>query len=107
MAEAEGYKQEVVDRASGDAARFDQLITEYRKAPAVTRSRLYYETMESVLGKTSKVVVDGNNNQMLYLPLDKLMQQNTTPAAAPAPAPTPEPVPSVRSRGGNNQETRS
>jgi membrane protease subunit HflK len=107
MAEAEGYKQEVVDRASGDAARFDQLITEYRKAPAVTRSRLYYETMESVLGKTSKVVVDGNNNQMLYLPLDKLMQQNNTPAATPAPAPTPEPTPAVRSRGGNNQETRS
>lgn len=106
IAEAEGYKQEVVDRASGDAARFDQLIAEYRKAPAVTRSRLYYETMESVLGKTSKVVVDGNNNQMLYLPLDKLMQQNT-PAATPAPAPAPEPAPAVRSRGGNSQETRS
>ena len=106
LAEAEGYKLEVVDRATGDAARFDQLITEYRKAPAVTRSRLYYETMESVLGKTSKVVVDGNNNQMLYLPLDKLMQQNT-PAVTPAPAPTPEPAPSVRSRGGNSQETRS
>lgn len=106
LAEAEGYKMEVVDRATGDAARFDQLITEYRKAPAVTRSRLYYETMESVLGKTSKVVVDGNNNQMLYLPLDKLMQQNT-PAATPAPAPAPEPAPPVRSRGGNSQETRS
>jgi membrane protease subunit HflK len=62
--------------------------------------------MESVLGKTSKVVVDGNNNQMLYLPLDKLMQQNT-PAATPAPAPAPEPAPPVRSRGGNSQETRS
>ena len=106
LAEAEGYKLEVVDRATGDAARFDQLIAEYRKAPAVTRSRLYYETMESVLGKTSKVVVDGNNNQMLYLPLDKLMQQNT-PAATPAPAPAPEPAPPVRSRGGNSQETRS
>lgn len=108
LAEAEGYKQEVVDRARGDAARFDQLVTEYRKAPAVTRSRLYYETMESVLGKTSKVVVDGNNNQMLYLPLDKLMQ-HSSPAVtpAPAPAPTPEPAPSVRSRGGNSQETRS
>jgi len=80
LAEAEGYKMEVVDRATGDAARFDQLITEYRKAPAVTRSRLYYETMESVLGKTSKVVVDGNNNQMLYLPLDKLMQNVVVPA---------------------------
>ena len=107
MAEAEGYKLEVVDRASGDASRFDQLIAEYRKAPGVTRSRLYYETMESVLSKTSKVVVDGNNNQMLYLPLDKMIPQ--TPAAtAPTPvAPVAEPTPSVRTRGGSNQETRS
>ena len=108
LAEAEGYKLEVVDRATGDASRFDQLITEYRKAPAVTRSRLYYETMESVLAKTSKVVVEGNNNQMLYLPLDKMIPQTTPPATlAPAATPSSEPAPSVRSRSGNSQENRS
>lgn len=108
LAEAEGYKLEVVDRATGDASRFDQLITEYRKAPAVTRSRLYYETMESVLAKTSKVVVEGNNNQMLYLPLDKMIPQTTPPAAlTPAATPSNEPAPSVRSRSGSSQENRS
>ncbi len=106
MAEAEGYKLEVVDRARGDASRFDQLITEYRKAPAVTRSRLYYETMESVLGKTSKIVVDGKSNQMLYLPLDKMIPAATTPPATPATAPAaPESAPSARNP--RSQENRS
>lgn len=103
LAEAEGYKQEVVDRATGDAARFDRLVTEYRKAPAVTRSRLYYETMESVLGKTSKIVVDGNNNQMLYLPLDKMMPPMAAPPATPAPAAAP----AAPARSSRSQENRS
>ena len=77
--EAEGYKQEVVSRAKGDAARFDKLLFEYSKAPNVTRERLYLETMEDVLGKSSKVLVDvkGGNN-MMYLPLDKLMDKKTS-----------------------------
>ena len=72
--EAEAYKSEVVANAEGEAERFTQLLTEYRKAPEVTRERLYLETMEAVLSNSSKVLVDtkGSNN-LLYLPLDKLM----------------------------------
>jgi modulator of FtsH protease HflK len=72
--EASAYKQEVIARAEGDAKRFDKLLKEYRKAPQVTRDRLYLETVESVLTNTSKVMVDvkGGNN-MMYLPLDKMM----------------------------------
>lgn len=80
--EANAYKAEVVERAKGQANRFDRLYTEYRLAPEVTRRRMYIETMESVLGSTSKVLVDveGGNN-LMYLPLDKLMQQR--PAVDP------------------------
>ncbi len=72
--EAEGYKEEVVSRAKGDASRFEQLLGEYSKAPGVTRERLYLETMQDMMSSTSKVLVDvkGGNN-MMYLPLDKLM----------------------------------
>ena len=72
--EANAYKEEVIARAEGDAKRFNKLLTEYKKAPQVTRDRLYLETVESVLANTSKVMVDvkGGNN-MIYLPLDKMM----------------------------------
>ena len=77
--EANAYKAEVVERSKGQANRFDRLYAEYRLAPEVTRRRMYIETMESVLGNTSKVMVDvdGGNN-LMYLPLDKLMQQRNT-----------------------------
>ena len=72
--EALAYKAEVVSRATGEATRFEKLLIEYSKAPEVTRRRLYLETMEQVYANTSKVVVDvkGGNN-MMYLPLDKMM----------------------------------
>ena len=72
--EANAYKQEVIARADGDAKRFVKLLTEYRKAPQVTRDRLYLDTVESVLTNSSKVMVDvkGGNN-MIYLPLDKII----------------------------------
>lgn len=72
---AEGYKQGVIATAEGDASRFQQILAEYVKAPEVTRQRLYLETMQQVYANTSKVVVDtkGQGN-LLYLPLDKLMQ---------------------------------
>lgn len=77
--EATGYREQVVSRAEGEAARFDKLLTEYRKAPEVTRQRLYLETMQAVLSSSTKVLVDvpGGNN-MLYLPLDKLMEQQNS-----------------------------
>lgn len=73
--EAEGYKSQVVSKADGEAGRFLALYAEYKKAPEVTRERLYIDAMERVLTSSSKVLLDtkGSNN-MLYLPLDKLMQ---------------------------------
>ena len=107
MEEAGGHKQRVISTAEGDASRFKQIQVEYAKAPEVTRQRMYLETMQQIYANTSKVMIDAKGQgNLLYLPLDKLMQQNT-PAATPAPAPAPEPAPPVRSRGGNSQETRS
>ncbi|UTF61615.1 FtsH protease activity modulator HflK [Gilvimarinus sp. DA14] len=74
LEEAEAYKAEVTSRAEGETERFLNLLAEYEKAPEVTRERLYIETVEEVMGAASKVLVDveGGNN-MMYLPLDKLM----------------------------------
>jgi len=71
--EAEAYRERVIARSAGKVSRFSQLLTEYKKAPKVTRQRMYLESMEEVLSKTSTVMVDvkGGNN-LLYLPLDKL-----------------------------------
>ena len=81
--EAQGYKSRVVSQAEGDAQRFSSVLTEYQKAPAVTRERMYIDTMQQVYSNVSKVLVDTrNNSNLLYLPLDKLLQQ----AAAPVPA---------------------
>ena len=93
--EAEAYKGRVVAQAEGDASRFKQLNTEYAKAPEVTRQRLYLETMQQVYANTSKVMVDAKGGgNLLYLPLDKLMQAAGAATAAPAtaevlPAPAP------------------
>jgi modulator of FtsH protease HflK len=100
--ESEGYRQRVIEQAEGDAARFRQVVAEYSKAPVVTRDRLYIEALQQILSNTSKVLVDqkGGNN-LLYLPLDKLMQAaGGTGTEAPKPAettPPPEPT-TARSR---------
>ena len=75
IAEANGYKEAVIARADGESERFSRVLFEYQKAPAVTRKRLYLETMEEVLGNSNKVMIDqeGGNN-MMYLPLDQIMQ---------------------------------
>ena len=75
LEEAEGYKQRVIERAEGDASRFRQIVAEYNKAPGVTRDRLYLDAVQEIMSNTSKIVVDqkGGNN-LLYLPLDKIMQ---------------------------------
>ncbi|HEU4645036.1 MAG TPA: FtsH protease activity modulator HflK [Burkholderiales bacterium] len=74
--EAEGYKARVVANAEGEASRFRQVLTEYAKAPAITRERIYIETLQSVLSSTSKILIDAKaSGNLLYLPLDKLMQQ--------------------------------
>ncbi|HIM58854.1 MAG TPA: FtsH protease activity modulator HflK [Gammaproteobacteria bacterium] len=73
LEEAKAYKSEVVSKSEGEAFRFIQILTEYEKAPEVTRERLYRETMENVLANTSKVLVDSKANSMMYLPIDKLI----------------------------------
>jgi membrane protease subunit HflK len=100
--EAEGYKEQVIAQAEGETNRFSKLLAEYIKAPDVTRKRLYIESMEAVLTETSKVLVDtkGGNN-LLYLPLDKLMQQQSSSLASspinpqPGAADQPQPQPAV------------
>ncbi len=102
--DAQGYKARVVDLAQGQAARFLDVAAAYRRAPAVTRERLYLEAMENVLGRASKVIVDsksGPGGNVIYLPLDKLTGRSgpavdaapvadqglSVPAAGQSPAP--------------------
>jgi membrane protease subunit HflK len=83
LEEAEGYKQRVVAQSEGEASRFKQVLVEYSKSPQVTRERLYQDTMQQVLSNTTKVMVDDKQGgNLLYLPLDKLM--NMTQSGAPA-----------------------
>jgi len=79
LEEAEGYRQRVVAQAVGEASRFSKLFVEYKAAPEVTRERMYLDTMEAVMSSASKVMVDveGGNN-MMYLPLDRMIQQGAT-----------------------------
>jgi membrane protease subunit HflK len=75
--EAEGYKARVVANAEGEASRFRQVLAEYAKAPAITRERIYIETLQSVLSSTSKILIDTKaSGNLMYLPLDKLLQQS-------------------------------
>ncbi len=72
---AQGYRESVVAEAQGETARFRALLTEYRQAPEITRDRLYLDTMNDVLGSTSKIMIDSKaGNSLMYLPLDQMMQ---------------------------------
>ncbi|WP_229215396.1 MULTISPECIES: FtsH protease activity modulator HflK [Duganella] len=76
MQEAEGYRSMVVENATGNASRFKQVLVEYQKAPAVTRDRMYLDTMQQIFSSSSKVMVDAKSgSNLLYLPLDKLIAQ--------------------------------
>ena len=84
MQESEGYKQRIIATAEGEASRFRQIVTEYSRAPAVTRERMYLDTMQQVLSSTSKVIVDQRSgSNLLFLPLDKLLQLSAAGAIAP------------------------
>ena len=79
--EAEGYRDKVIAQAEGEASRFDQLYKEYSKAPEVTRKRLYIEAIESVLSKTNKVILDNDSgSSLMYLPIDKLIERGGSEA---------------------------
>ncbi len=124
MQESEAYRARVTANAQGDAARFRQVSTEYQKAPAVTRDRMYLDTMQQIFSSTTKVMVDARSgSNLITLPLDKLIAQSvandaaasrgtgamnalpatTAPAAEPAPAPATE---SQRTRDLRSRESR-
>ena len=107
--ESDAYKSEVIARAEGEAERFTQLLKEYKKAPKITRDRLYLDMMESVLSNSSKVMIDveGGNN-LLYLPLDKLMDRQNNSATASQQKASSDILKDIRQRGVNkdNQRTR-
>ena len=88
MQESEGYKSRVVANAEGEASRFSKILTEYQKAPGVTRDRMYIEAMQQIFSSTTKVMVDTkSSNSMIYLPLDKLIAQTAAESAAGVHAP--------------------
>jgi membrane protease subunit HflK len=83
LLEADGYRQRVIASAEGETNRFKQVLSEYSRAPQVTRDRIYLETMQQMYANTSKVMVDiRNGSQLLYLPLDKLIAQTGGAEAA-------------------------
>lgn len=76
MEEATAYRSRIVARAEGEASRFDQLRTEYERAPVVTRQRLYLDTIETVLARNAKVLLDSDGTgNLMYLPIDKILEQ--------------------------------
>jgi membrane protease subunit HflK len=94
MEEAEGYRARVVAQAEGDAQRFRSVLAEYQKAPAVTRDRMYLETMQSIYANVTKVMLDTRSgSNLLYMPLDRLLQGGA--GSAPGAAPTIVPVPAA------------
>lgn len=118
--EAGAYKSRIVSQAQGDAQRFRSVLTEYQKAPQVTRDRLYLESMQEIYGNVTKVLIDSRQgSNLMYLPLDKVMQLSASEAAAQsaATAPATSSLPSmpatspldVRARDGarsRDRETR-
>jgi len=91
--ESQAYQARVVADAEGNAARFKQVLDEYQKAPGVTRDRMYFETMQQIFSNTTKMMIDTKNgNNMIYLPLDKLIGQTISPDSASS-APKPVGIP--------------
>lgn len=104
--DAEAYRARIVAAAEGDTQRFKSVLTEYQKAPAVTRDRLYIDTMRQIYSNVSKVMVDSRSgSNMLYLPLDKLVQPST--GTVTVSAPTPAPAPDLQGSALNNNDMRS
>ncbi|MBX3651555.1 MAG: FtsH protease activity modulator HflK [Burkholderiales bacterium] len=92
--EAEGYRSRVIEQSQGDASRFRQIVAEYNKAPQVTRDRLYIDAMQQIMSNTSKVLIDQKSGgNLLYLPLDKLMQSQSGNAGETAVIKPPETAP--------------
>jgi membrane protease subunit HflK len=113
LEEAEGYRARVIAQAEGDVQRFRSVLAEYQKAPGVTRDRLYLETMQQVYSNVTKLMVDSRSgSNLLYLPLDRLLQGGaaggTAPALSvvPAPADQPSGTPHTDVRSRDNLRAR-
>lgn len=119
--ESEAYKARIVAQAAGDGQRFRSVLAEYQKAPQVTRDRMYLEAMQQIYGNVTKVLVDSRQgSNLLYLPLDKIMQMTAQggaaastdamalPGGAPATAPTTPAAPptAADSRARDGSRTR-
>jgi modulator of FtsH protease HflK len=118
--ESEGYKARVVAQAEGDAQRFRAIYNEYAKAPQVTRDRMYLDAMQQIYSSTTKVLVDSRQgNNLLYLPLDKIMQMggssneivtipsaNTAQSAPNTVAPSAAPTPAAGPANGRSSRER-
>jgi membrane protease subunit HflK len=115
--EAQGYRQRVLANAEGEASRFKQVLVEYNKAPQVTRDRMYIDAVQQMLSNSSKILLDAKGGgNLLYLPLDKIMQMSAGVPEATSPAskqtlvePTPNPDSAARSRDalrGRDRESR-
>jgi membrane protease subunit HflK len=113
--ESEGYRARIIANAEGEAARFKQVLVEYQKAPAVTRDRMYLDVMQQIFSNTTKLMVDSrSSNNLMYLPLDKLISQSAADGAArspapstnAAPAPTVEPAPTIELPRANDARSR-
>jgi len=88
--EANGYRQSVIANAEGEASRFKQILVEYNRAPGVMRDRMYIETMQQIMTSTTKVLIDARaGSNLLYLPLDKLIQMSGAAGAPDLPLAAP------------------
>ena len=76
LAEAQAYRSQVISKSDGESERFNMILEEYLKAPEVTRERLYRETLEEVLSKSNKVIIDSSTNALMYLPIDQLVNSS-------------------------------
>ncbi|MBY0269141.1 MAG: FtsH protease activity modulator HflK [Burkholderiales bacterium] len=105
MQEAEGYRSRVIEQSQGDASRFRQVVAEYSKAPQVTRDRLYLDAMQQIMSNTSKILIDQKSGgNMLYLPLDKLMQMSAAGAVPAEAVPQTKPAEPAADSGARGRE---
>jgi membrane protease subunit HflK len=108
--DAEGYRATAVNTATGNAARFNQVVAEYAKAPAVTRDRMYLDTMQQIFSSTSKVMVDAKTANTIYLPLDRLLNQSVAneQAMGSRSGPVmPQPQPQAQSQPQTQTQTQT
>jgi membrane protease subunit HflK len=107
LLDADAYRARIVADAEGESSRFSQIAAEYAKAPVVTRQRMYLETMETVFGNANKVLIDGKAGNMVYLPLDRLLErQGAAGTTTTMPEVTVTPARPAEDAGGERGRSR-